>query len=790
MRRSQQTNLPGETLPMPKSMAFQSRPSRGSPRGERRLGFPKEEPTHQPKVAQVLPNNNQLDKPSHHSPGPNGYTGRHGNHPRSPHRDRQMSPRARMGDGSEDVTTMTDGHDPALVYSDPKISNLDQDDMFLPLDWDHTLNETDMVPDTTLMEKNPAHRSPLSHHSQLSSYSKVSHHPLTKSPRQYSGAYGDSGYCPPDYSKYPGPSESGPGSRAPGNPVPFHTKMNLTQWQQNLDSQFSLQQQMQHLQLNPAYHPSGRSGTGHDMHRHAAGAGYPMGDSNFSYGPVMSSEPTNLEGLIRAKESMLHERNIIVERQKLEIAHLRKQNDEQESIARQRIYTRSRDEGDMLFLKMQEYQYEIASLRAQLAEVSTAKMAEGDQLSRKLGEVEESQLTNEMTINELKTKLKLKEAELHEVKGQLLHSKKDYDKLKKRLTKIERYMHDLPTAEEYKESCDTIQDLRQQEGLLRERIVSLEASLSKAKQKAHRSKQESTDLEEKNLTLEAEMERMKKEMSKLHKALGSNETGDPTDLELCNREDLEQLREENERHSSSVEHLKKVIDSKHRHLQKVQSEHQRALEEMESRLMQEEGVITALRVELNNKDSALQDMTRSMKDLASQSQELYGHNLSLQESVQGLEKQVSSDKARFTGQLVKELSLCVQELQRLVELINQRAEGQEPNVSLLLGFRPSSTMSFDVDEYDESGSEDVIRAKLTQVQKLRGDIDLIRSLISDRYAEDFGSNWKTLNQLEKRREHSSRVETFEEDSKAAEHLQKVAEWNIQRAARRRRSRVS
>ena len=32
----------GESVPMPKSMAFQSRPSRGSPRGERRLGFPKE----------------------------------------------------------------------------------------------------------------------------------------------------------------------------------------------------------------------------------------------------------------------------------------------------------------------------------------------------------------------------------------------------------------------------------------------------------------------------------------------------------------------------------------------------------------------------------------------------------------------------------------------------------------------------------------------------------------------------------------------------------------------------
>ena len=51
---------------------------------------------------------------------------------------------------------------------------------------------------------------------------------------------------------------------------------------------------------------------------------------------------------------------------------------------------------------------------------------------------------------------------------------------------------------------------------------------------------------------------MKKEMGRLHRALGSKETGDPTDLELCSRGDITQLREENRRHSSNIEHLKKV----------------------------------------------------------------------------------------------------------------------------------------------------------------------------------------------------------------------------------------
>ena len=73
--------------------------------------------------------------------------------------------------------------------------------------------------------------------------------------------------------------------------------------------------------------------------------------------------------------------------------------------------------------------------------------------------------------------------------------------------------------------------------------------------------------------------------------------------------------------------------------------------------------------------------------MATQSQELYDHNLSLQESVHTLEKAATSDRSRLTAQLVKELTMCVQELQQLVELCSQRAEGQELNVSLLLGFR-------------------------------------------------------------------------------------------------------
>ncbi|XP_071497946.1 centrosomal protein of 85 kDa-like [Diadema antillarum] len=720
------------------------------------------ETRYQPPVAQVLPNNNQLDGDLPDDQFDQSDPIRLGGSPNiidiggGPTTKERLSPRGRSGDGREDVVAFHDG-----PHGDgPKILNHGAEDQFEALDLEYTLNQTDFIPNATLMEvKDPripagkedsTQYSPIpAHHSQSVYQQRKSPVHLRRHP-QYSTAYDATQHTQPfqsnlhDYPQYPDYPTMDPVARTTGYPVPHHTKMNLSQWQHNLDSQLKLQQQMQHLQLNPAGHPSSISGGGLGLHRHAAGAVYTLGDPNVGLG-VVSTDTTNMEGLIRAKENMLHERNIIIERQKLEIAHLQKQNEEQEAIARQRMFARSREDGDMLFLKMQEYQYEIASLKAQLAEVSTARIAEGDQLNRKLGQAQEamkaSQHTNEKTIADLKKQLRHRESEVGSSRTQAEMSKRDYDKLKKKIGKMERYMHDLPTADEYRESTETIRSLHQKEAVMEERVASLESALAKAKQKALKSKMEASSLEEQKNELQLQIERMKREMGKLQSALGSKETGDPTDLELCSRDQLAQMREENEKHSSSVEHLKKVIESKHKHLQKVKGEHQRALQEVESRLLQEEGVITALRLEVKDKERSMEEMSRSMKELASQSQELYDHNLSLQESVRTLELKASSDKARLTGQLVKELTRCVQDLQQLVELCSQRAEGREPNVSLLLGFRPSSAMSYEPgDDDDTPTSETVIKARLSQVQKLREDIDLLRSLISDKYAEDVGSN--------------------------------------------------
>uniref|UniRef100_A0A3Q4H6W3 Centrosomal protein 85, like n=1 Tax=Neolamprologus brichardi TaxID=32507 RepID=A0A3Q4H6W3_NEOBR len=73
-------------------------------------------------------------------------------------------------------------------------------------------------------------------------------------------------------------------------------------------------------------------------------------------------------------------------------------------------------------------------------------------------------------------------------------------------------------------------------------------------------------------------------------------------------------------------------------------------------------------------------------------------------------------------QLLKEMSLCLLDLQGLCSILAQRAQGKEPNLSLLLG------MTCIKDH----------RLKLLEVGQLRKDIDALRKSISDCYNQFMG----------------------------------------------------
>jgi len=83
-----------------------------------------------------------------------------------------------------------------------------------------------------------------------------------------------------------------------------------------------------------------------------------------------------------------------------------------------------------------------------------------------------------------------------------------------------------------------------------------------------------------------------------------------------------------------------------------------------------------------------------------------------------------------------------------IKVLIQTAEGSDPNLSALLGIRSDVTSladdpSRDDDDAPPLASVEQTNKSITDVRKLRRDLDQLRSTITNRYAENIGDNCTT-----------------------------------------------
>ena len=71
--------------------------------------------------------------------------------------------------------------------------------------------------------------------------------------------------------------------------------------------------------------------------------------------------------------------------------------------------------------------------------------------------------------------------------------------------------------------------------------------------------------------------------------------------------------------------------------------------------------------------------------LGKQNQDMMEKNVSLGEQLKQYEQEHKGDIGKLQRRLVRELSICFAELQGIVQICVQRAEGDTPNLSMLLG---------------------------------------------------------------------------------------------------------
>uniref|UniRef100_A0A5F7Z923 Centrosomal protein 85 n=1 Tax=Macaca mulatta TaxID=9544 RepID=A0A5F7Z923_MACMU len=287
-----------------------------------------------------------------------------------------------------------------------------------------------------------------------------------------------------------------------------------------------------------------------------------------------------------------------------------------------------------------------------------------------------------------------------------------------RIETLERYLADLPTLEDHQKQSQQLKDSELKSTELQEKVTELESLLEET-QAICRDR-------------ETQLESLRQREAEFSSA--GHSLQDKQSVEETSGEGPEV---EMESWQKQYDSLQKIVEKQQQKMDQLRSQ----VQSLEQEVAQEEGTSQALREEAQRRDSALQQLRTAVKELSVQNQDLIEKNLTLQEHLRQAQpgSPPSPDTAQLALELYQELASCLQDLQAVCSIVTQRAQGHDPNLSLLLGIHSAQHPETQLDLQ----KPDVIKRKLEEVQQLRRDIEDLRTTMSDRYAQDMGENCVT-----------------------------------------------
>uniref|UniRef100_F6XTS4 Centrosomal protein 85kDa n=1 Tax=Xenopus tropicalis TaxID=8364 RepID=F6XTS4_XENTR len=405
------------------------------------------------------------------------------------------------------------------------------------------------------------------------------------------------------------------------------------------------------------------------------------------YSSGLQSDPGQWERIFKTRESVLLEKEMLLERQRQHILQLEQKLRGNEVQAHSTLLSQTSPYSDVYIMKMQELQREITFLRAQFAEKVDSSSREKADLEKKLnaGEAESRGLRE--AIKEA-TQKHTEELRKQEERLKILQEKSSL--LQEQASELEKRLAEIRNVNREKETQLAAEKCRGQE--LMSTIDSLKEEIECFKQ---------TESGEKEKRLKQESEEFRQEVQSLRK---------------------------------EQECLRKVIESQKKKIEQMCNK----VKVLEEQVAQEEGTGDALKEEAQRKETALQQLRAAVKELAVQNQDLMEQNVTLQERLRqtrGAEQPAELESGTIVA-LCSELNLCLKDLRSICTLISQRMEGRDPNLSLLLGIHSASHFE------DQDGTSDSLSLDkhLDGVRHLKREIEDLRTTISDRYAQDMGDN--------------------------------------------------
>lgn len=459
---------------------------------------------------------------------------------------------------------------------------------------------------------------------------------------------------------------------------------------------------------------------------------------------VASTRSHNSEQLnqIRsAADAIIRDKDAIINKQQDRIVTLEESIKEYESKLRRSLMSRlgnHEPQENATFSKMQELEYRNAELRSDLAKLKLEKETELEDLQIKLGGVEHEVVQLKAALRrvkpdqaEMRDKLTEKEKEIVLWKSKHCELTVNYEMLNKKLEKMERYMADLPTTEEFTKTAEDLIVCREDNDLKAQQLKDLEDKLNDKTK-------ELSDRETMIMELEGKQQQLADKMRELTIEIRRIKSDGEGKALAKAEEELAETKEIKEKISQDLEKAKKLLEINHRRLRQLEAKHQQDTRQLQERLGQEEESVTALREEIHLKEEQIARLRKSLKEFASKNQDLMDENLTVKEQLQQFEKSSIDENQQLQRKFVREMNLCFLELKALVQICVQQADGKEPNISLLLGSRAS------LDEQDAAGAsmgnEQSLKHCFTKLKELRSELDKIRDMLCNKYAKDMGDN--------------------------------------------------
>lgn len=308
-------------------------------------------------------------------------------------------------------------------------------------------------------------------------------------------------------------------------------------------------------------------------------------------------------------------------------------------------------------------------------------------------------------IKKLEEKMKTRDRYISSLKKKCQREQEQNLEKQQRIETLEKYLADLPSLDEVQTQAQQLQEVQGKKQALEDTVGQLEKTLEENR----------ALLQEKDALIETQSKREKELMAAVQSLQEKVEKclEDGVRLPML---DLKQLERENTRLLEQQSQNSLLIGNQKQQIDKLALE----MSALENKLQRERGITQELRKQLLEREEELETLSKTLQ-----------------------QNQRRADEETLNvspGPLLKEMSLCLLDLKGLCSVLTERAQGKEPNLALLLGIK---SMSCSAEESEKPLMEDGLRAKLVEVCQLRKDIDELRTLISDRYAQDMGENCVT-----------------------------------------------